>query len=264
MASSRPTSAADPFGTPSMGTPALGASREALGAHGGEHEALAAPAAPFSHDQGPFATPRESGHFDPYKDTYPPTPSSPALGAGAGLLDTGRTSPYHDEPGHAGLPAGAAATAPMARVGTRGSGYAAPGAYNEKPAAPRRRKLLWLGLCLGLLLLIGLGVGLGVGLGTHHGGSGGSGKSGSGTDPSTGAKNVAKSGGDGSTVMTNNGSTFQYNNTFGGFWVWDPANPFNNSAQCNSWTKPLTEKWDFVNDRIFGCAHILCPRRRDD
>ncbi|KAJ6515629.1 glycoside hydrolase family 5 protein [Mycena sanguinolenta] len=43
-----------------------------------------------------------------------------------------------------------------------------------------------------------------------------------------------------------------YNNSFGGFWVDDPGNPFNNDAQPNSWTPPLNTSWRWGVDRIYG------------
>ncbi|KAF9449262.1 glycoside hydrolase family 5 protein [Macrolepiota fuliginosa MF-IS2] len=59
-------------------------------------------------------------------------------------------------------------------------------------------------------------------------------------------------GGDGSTITTDDGSEFIYNNKFGGFWVSDPNNPFNNNAQPNSWTPPLNQTWKWGKDRIKG------------
>lgn len=56
-------------------------------------------------------------------------------------------------------------------------------------------------------------------------------------------------GGDGSSVTLANGTTFTYRNSFGGFWVSDP---FNNSARAQSWTKPLSQQWDYSNDPIYG------------
>ncbi|KAJ7683958.1 glycoside hydrolase superfamily, partial [Mycena rosella] len=61
--------------------------------------------------------------------------------------------------------------------------------------------------------------------------------------------------GDGSTVTTENGTQFTYNNTFGGFCnagVDDPSNPFNNNAKPNSWTPPLNTSWTWGVDRIYG------------
>ncbi|TFK19431.1 glycoside hydrolase [Coprinopsis marcescibilis] len=60
------------------------------------------------------------------------------------------------------------------------------------------------------------------------------------------------SGGDGSTVTTEDGATFIYSNQFGGFWVSDPNDPFNNNAQPNTWTPPLNQSWDFNQNKIYG------------
>ncbi|KAL0061434.1 hypothetical protein AAF712_011728 [Marasmius tenuissimus] len=62
----------------------------------------------------------------------------------------------------------------------------------------------------------------------------------------------ATSGGDGSTVITEDGETFVYQNKFGGFWVSDPLDPYNNNARPNSWTPPLNQSWDYSKDRIYG------------
>ncbi|KAF5316969.1 hypothetical protein D9611_003606 [Ephemerocybe angulata] len=59
-------------------------------------------------------------------------------------------------------------------------------------------------------------------------------------------------GGDGATVYTEDGSTFIYKNSFGGFWVHDPNNPVHDGARPNSWTPALNETWDFSHDKIFG------------
>jgi len=59
-------------------------------------------------------------------------------------------------------------------------------------------------------------------------------------------------GGNGSTITTENGTTFTYINPFGGTWYWDPSDPFNNNAQPNSWTPPLNQTFQFGIDKIFG------------
>ncbi|GAA95845.1 glycoside hydrolase family 5 protein [Mixia osmundae IAM 14324] len=56
-------------------------------------------------------------------------------------------------------------------------------------------------------------------------------------------------GGAGSTVTTETGSTFIYNNTFGGFWV---ATPFNDSAQPQSDVPALSQAWDYNTMDIAG------------
>jgi len=62
----------------------------------------------------------------------------------------------------------------------------------------------------------------------------------------------ATTGGDGSTVITENGTQFLYNNSFGGYWVQDPSDPFNNDARPNSWTPPLNTSWTWGTDKING------------
>ncbi|KAF9525007.1 glycoside hydrolase superfamily [Crepidotus variabilis] len=83
--------------------------------------------------------------------------------------------------------------------------------------------------------------------------SGGStpGSSPTGTSPKPGTKNAIM-GGDGSTVLATNGSTFTYNNQFGGIWYADPNDPYNNNAYPNSWTPPLNTSWNFGTNRIYG------------
>ncbi|PCH35792.1 glycoside hydrolase family 5 protein [Wolfiporia cocos MD-104 SS10] len=62
----------------------------------------------------------------------------------------------------------------------------------------------------------------------------------------------ATSGGNGSTIVTEDGTKFTYVNNFGGHWVYDPRDPFNNSARPNLWTPPLSEPWNWSTNRIFG------------
>ncbi|KAI0371071.1 glycoside hydrolase [Pilatotrama ljubarskyi] len=66
------------------------------------------------------------------------------------------------------------------------------------------------------------------------------------------AQAAIRIGGDGSIVTKEDGTTFLYNNSFGGYWVSNPANPFDNSARPNSWTPPLNESWKWGQDRING------------
>ncbi|KDN47836.1 hypothetical protein RSAG8_03256, partial [Rhizoctonia solani AG-8 WAC10335] len=88
------------------------------------------------------------------------------------------------------------------------------------------------------------------------GGNGGSsGGNPTSTDPSGGntpSSGVVTWGGDGSTITKEDGSTFTYNNQFGGFWVYDPANPLNNSARAQSWSPPLSQEWKYGEDPIRG------------
>ncbi|KAG8804929.1 hypothetical protein FRC17_005827, partial [Serendipita sp. 399] len=139
---------------------------------------------------------------------------------------------------------------------------------NETYAAPRaqtKRKLLIYGLvALGVVVLtivIAVPVAVLKGKGgssdsgstqstgdSHHGGHSGTTDSHSGSTQTT----AATWGGDGSIVTKSDGTTFVYNNTFGGYWVFDPANPFNNSARAQEHVPPLSQEWRWGQDRIYG------------
>ncbi|KAF8902804.1 glycoside hydrolase family 5 protein [Gymnopilus junonius] len=75
---------------------------------------------------------------------------------------------------------------------------------------------------------------------------------GGGKVPNPNSPSGAISGGDGSIIKLDNGTEFTYRNPFGGIWVQDPANPFNNDARPNSWTPPLNTSWQWGKDRIYG------------
>jgi len=59
----------------------------------------------------------------------------------------------------------------------------------------------------------------------------------------------ASTGGDGSVVITEDGSSFIYNNSYGGFWV---STPFDDSARPRNDTPALNETWDYSTDLING------------
>lgn len=68
-------------------------------------------------------------------------------------------------------------------------------------------------------------------------------------------KNLHKNrftGGDGSVVTLQNGTKFTYKNPFGGFWVDDPSDPFNDFARPNSWTPAINGEWRWGKNRVFG------------
>ncbi|KAG1819604.1 uncharacterized protein BJ212DRAFT_1055248 [Suillus subaureus] len=73
------------------------------------------------------------------------------------------------------------------------------------------------------------------------------------TSTSTGQPSSAVvTGGNGSTITMEDGTTFTYSNPFGGTWYWNPDDPFNNNAQAQSWTPPLNQTFSFGTDKIFG------------
>jgi glucan 1,3-beta-glucosidase len=60
------------------------------------------------------------------------------------------------------------------------------------------------------------------------------------------------SGGQGSTIYFEDGTTMIYDNPHGGRWVDDPNDPFSNEAQCNSWTPALNQNWTWGIDKVHG------------
>ncbi len=134
---------------------------------------------------------------------------------------------------------------------------------NELYAAPRtktKRKALICGIVIAalIILIIAIAVPVYFFVIKKKGGSSGSSSSGSGqtgsTSPTGGNTQTTASitGGDGSIVTKDDGSTFVYNNTLGGYWVFDPANPLNESARAQSYSPPLSEQWKWGVDKIYG------------
>jgi glucan 1,3-beta-glucosidase len=152
-------------------------------------------------------------------------------------------NPYKDL-----YPSGQFLAPPTPQLGYQHSNEYSPASQKSDPlisyqkSSPSRRTLYKRGLWIGIGGLV-LALVIALPLGLQHRFD---------NKKASAAKNLVKTGGDGSVVTMADGSTFVYNNTYGGFWVDDPKNPWNNSARPNSWTKPLTEKWDFVNDQING------------
>ena len=88
--------------------------------------------------------------------------------------------------------------------------------------------------------------------GSSSGGNSGGGSTSNGDDGLGPVNGNVISGGDGSTVTMESGDTFTYTNKFGGFWVQDPNDPYNNNAQAQSWSPPLNQSWDWQNNKIRG------------
>ena len=64
---------------------------------------------------------------------------------------------------------------------------------------------------------------------------------------------------DGTEVTTEQGTTFTYRNPFGGYFVHDSSNPFNNDARAQSYTPPLNTSWDWSRDQVLGLAILVSP-----
>ncbi|KAL5483051.1 hypothetical protein ACEPAI_8280 [Sanghuangporus weigelae] len=145
--------------------------------------------------------------------------------------------------------------------GERGNGYSLAGT-GSGTGSGKSRRMWWVAAGVAALIVaaaVAIPVGLVVGRKDSQnraaqnspGNNNGNGNS---TDPnSANPPTVAvTTGGDGSTVTTEDGSTFTYSNKFGGFWVSDPRDPFNNGAQPNAWTPPLNTSWRWGVDKIHG------------
>lgn len=144
--------------------------------------------------------------------------------------------------------------------------YPPTGRYTDKQelyAAPRtkaKRKGLWI-IVLIILLLLAAAIGFSVywfvfrkKSDSNSNGRGSSGQSNGNGNGNTGDNTLITTGGDGSIVTKEDGSTFVYHNTFGGFWVFDPANPLNDSARAQAHSPALNEPWKWGVDRVYGYA----------
>lgn len=56
----------------------------------------------------------------------------------------------------------------------------------------------------------------------------------------------------GSTVLLEDGSTFTYSNPHGGYWYYDPNDPFKDAARPQSWSPALNETFNYGVDKIRG------------
>ncbi|RPD66329.1 glycoside hydrolase [Lentinus tigrinus ALCF2SS1-7] len=137
---------------------------------------------------------------------------------------------------------------------------------NEKsayPAKKSRKKAIFIGAAVVAAVIAAVVIGVYFGV-THKSdknstsgntSSGNSSNSDSGGDNGNSGStktNLVVSGGDGSTVTMDDGSTFTYQNSFGGSWYYDPANPLTSGARAQSWTPALNETFKFGEDNIRG------------
>ncbi|KAG8945354.1 hypothetical protein FRC04_000889 [Tulasnella sp. 424] len=177
----------------------------------------------------------------PYRDSAAPT----AAGSAQHLGDSDKEAATSDAPRD---------TSPLGRQSDE-----------EDGSKGSRKKLFFILGGLAALVIIAVAVAVPVAL-THKKSSSGSSSSSSSSSsgPSTTGSGQnggptssnpttnAVTGGDGTTIKTENGTTFTYVNKFGGTWYDDPNDPYNNNAQAQSWTPPLNTSWDYENDLIRG------------
>lgn len=184
-----------------------------------------------------------------------------ALNPGAGARDStasrGYASvPYQDDAHDADFGGGAGAM-PMSPIGT-------PPRYMEEkraayiPAKRSKRAIILGSIVAAIFVIVAVVVALYFTVIKKHSdndstssGAGGSTTSAPGSS-GTPTSNLVKSGGDGSKIPMDDGSTMTYSNKFGGTWYYDPEDPFNDSAQPNSWTPPLNQSFQYGINHIYG------------
>lgn len=71
------------------------------------------------------------------------------------------------------------------------------------------------------------------------------------------SKNLQITGGNGSKVTLENGTTFTYQNSFGGYWYWDEKDPLNQGARAQSWNPALNETFKYGVDQVRGSVFRL-------
>ncbi|KAL0577286.1 hypothetical protein V5O48_004715, partial [Marasmius crinis-equi] len=126
---------------------------------------------------------------------------------------------------------------------------------SEKPQSqnPRRRKLVIAGVVTAAIIILVLVIVLPVyfTVGKKDKDSESSSASSNGVD-NTGTVNGVVSGGNGTEIALEDGSTFVYTNPHGGYWYYDANDPFNNGARAQSWSPALNETFTYGVDKIRG------------
>lgn len=127
------------------------------------------------------------------------------------------------------------------------------------PSLKSKKKWGLIGGGILLLVIIAVAVAVPVSMNKSKNDSSSGATSGSGStsgDGDSGSGNPSSrsviTGGDGSTVTMDDGSTFTYSNSFGGTWYYDPQDPFNNAARAQSWSPALNETFNYGSDIIRG------------
>jgi glucan 1,3-beta-glucosidase len=169
--------------------------------------------------------------------------------------------PYHDDPGPM-----SASHLPMGDMGSSRQHMTEKRGMYAAPREQSKKRLVLILVAVVVVLLIAAAVALPLYFAVirpkllhsqgssndSHDGSGNNNNSSSSNGNTNGNKNLITWGTDGSVVETENGSNFTYKNKFGGYWVFDPANPANNSARAQSFTPALNEQFKYGVDRIRG------------
>jgi glucan 1,3-beta-glucosidase len=124
--------------------------------------------------------------------------------------------------------------------------------YAPPQAKSKRKVIVWAVLGSLALLIAGVVLALYFTVWKKKGGSASDSSTPGAANPSGTTQAAAVTGGDGSTVLTEDGTKFTYSNQFGGTWYWDENDPFNSGAKAQSWTPALNETFQYGTDRIYG------------
>jgi len=130
--------------------------------------------------------------------------------------------------------------------------------YHTPFVARRSSRKRWCFIGAAVVVVVIIAVVLGVVFGVVRKQQGSSSSSGSSSTPTVGGSGTVDDGHsfvigkDGTTVTAEDGSTFVYNNTFGGWFVDDPNDPFNNGAKAQSFSPGLNESWTWGVDKVRG------------
>ena len=128
------------------------------------------------------------------------------------------------------------------------------------PASRSRRKCILILAAIVAVIVIAAAVAVPLATIKHHSNNSDAANPSSHSSSAGSAKPTASSspnkaivtGGDGSVITMEDGTNFTYSNKFGGQWYWDPSDPFNDSAQPQSWTPALNQAFNWGVDHIRG------------
>ncbi len=133
--------------------------------------------------------------------------------------------------------------------------------YYDAYGKPRRKGLLIGGILIGILVLTAAVVipiyFLVLRKNTSSLDPNSSDPSSPGAVPSPTVSQALISGGDGSEITLEDGRKIKYTNKFGGYWVYDSNNPFNNGARPQKWSPALNETFRYGVDKIRGYVVVL-------
>ena len=168
---------------------------------------------------------------------------------------------YRDDPRDSSI-----SNLPMNNMGSTRPPMTEKRAMYAPPREQNKKRLTLIIVAVVVLLLIAAAIGLplyfavirpktlAASNNNNHNSSNNDSSENTGNDNNVKPHNLITWGPDGSSVEMEDGTKFTYNNKFGGYWVFDPANPTNNSARAQSFSPPLDQEFKYGVDQIRGCV----------